>query len=72
MATVKEVIAKLSEFDPELEVITAKDDEGNGYNTVCADWIGILVYDGDDAFDEADLDDDIEVDTSGYRKVVVI
>lgn len=32
MITVKQLIKALEVYDPELPIITAKDDEGNGYN----------------------------------------
>ena len=31
---IKKMIKKLQEFDPELEVLTAQDPEGNGYSRV--------------------------------------
>jgi len=31
---IKKLIKKLQEFDPELEVLTAQDPEGNGYSRV--------------------------------------
>lgn len=56
---VKELIAKLKEYDPELIVLAAKDDEGNGYhhlNTSPAKaytpeldhgWIDEMIYEQD-------------------------
>lgn len=36
---VKEVIAALENLNPELEVVVAKDDEGNGFRRVSDGWI---------------------------------
>lgn len=75
MATVKELIETLQKFDPDLEVITAKDEEGNGFNEVFISWIGVSFWNGEDIANEEDFvtdEDDWGPVRSDYRKVVVI
>lgn len=45
--TVKELIEKLQEFDPDMEVITSIDLEGNGFNPVYLTLVGTSWYDGE-------------------------
>jgi len=65
---VKDLVKALQELDQELEVITAKDAEGNGYNSLyylpsnvyCPEleesWIDTVYY--EDSFDEYEDDHD--------------
>jgi hypothetical protein len=87
MTKVGELIEKLQEFDPEMEVITSIDPEGNGFNPVYLTLVGQSFYDGEsltsEGFFEEDQrwydDDDEDKETfeewckrNEVRKVVVI
>jgi len=44
--TVKDTIALLQELPQDLEIVTAKDDEGNGFRKVPNGWISVERFDG--------------------------
>lgn len=72
MIKIKELIAELSKFDPELMVIMSKDAEGNRYMELSG--IGLMYFDrsNDDAYTESDLEDaDFGVpDKEGFEKSI--
>lgn len=88
MVTIKELIEHLQQFDPEMEVITAKDEEGNGYNNIYLQFVGVSYFDGEDCravpedyedallYDYADDEDkptlEQWIERNELRKVVVI
>lgn len=72
MIRVKQLIERLSVFDPDLEVITAKDEEGNGFNEIYADYIGTSNYDGDGLANDEDIGGEDGYYPGDFRKVVVI
>lgn len=75
--TVAQLIEHLSKLKPDLEVYTAIDDEGNGYNEMYFEpTVMLMRYDGRDAemYSTEDLDD-LEadgVDISELVEVVVL
>lgn len=54
----KELIKILQTFDPELEIMTAVDDEGNGFREVYAGYVSVEKFDDDnELYSEEDYHD---------------
>ena len=76
--TVQELIEKLKKFPPEMEVWTAIDDEGNGYNELSYDpTVMVTPIDSKYRTDEMLNDDPGELEESGYdpdelKRVIVL